>query len=476
MKVSDNRPPSPIFWTLAVIIDKYYLINMKKIYFLIIINFFGIVSAQNPEYKKSIDSLMNYFQENNAFSGVVMLQKNGEIIYNGNYNKLPNNSDLYRIGSITKVFTSIIIFQLIDEGKLSLDTKLYLYFPTIKNADKITIGNMLNHTSGIYDYLSWESYYSKKEDNYTRENLLKLVSQGKPEFKPGQDSSYSNSNYLLLGYIIEEITGKSFAENLNSRIIGKIGLSNTYLETSEKEYSKRNFSYNFDGENWSKEKETNPSFTLSAGGMVSTANDLSKLMKNLFDGNLVSKNSLEQMEKTNSKTWIGYGLFKAPFYKKMGYGHSGRVDEFHSFTGYFPEDNLSIAILSNGGNIKLNEVVLGIASKYYEKKYNYPDFTTFKSEKATPTENYVGEYKAQLAGIITVGRFQITQAGKDHLFVMELGKGGNSEKALLERKGENAFYGRKFNSNFDFILDKNGKVTGIQMTQGKQSIKCKKVA
>jgi len=448
---------------------------MKKLYSLVILCVFGFLSAQNPDYKKSIDSLMNYLQENNAFSGSVLIQKNGETIYKGEFNKFANSSDKYRIGSITKVFTAIITFQLIEEGKLSLDTKLSQYFPTIKNADNIIIKNMLNHTSGIYDYLQWEDYYTKKSEDYTREDLLKLITQGKPEFKPGQDSSYSNSNYLLLGYIIEAITGKSFADNIKTRITDKIGLANTYVETSEKEYAKRNASYNYNGETWTKETETNPTFTLAAGAIVSSPEDLTKLMQNLFEGNLVSKSSLEQMEKTNTKTWIGYGLFKAPFYKKIGYGHSGRVDEFNSFVGYFPEDNLAFSFLSNGTNIKINEIVNGVVSKYYNTKYTYPNFTTYKSKTAPPTEIYIGNYKAQLAGLITVGKFQITQAGKDHLFVSMSDQGANSEKALLERKGENNFYARKFNSEFNFVLDKKGKVTGIQMTQGKQSIKCKKI-
>lgn len=418
---------------------------------------------------------MNFFQANNAFSGNVLIQKNGITIYDGNFNKLGNNTGLYRIGSITKVFTAVIAFQLVEEGKLTLDTKLNKYFPTIKNADKITIGNMLNHTSGIYDYLQWEDYYTKKSENYTREDLLKLVSQEKPEFNLGEDSSYSNSNYLLLGYIIEEITKKTFAENVKTRISDKIGLANTYVEISKNEYSKRNNSYNYNGEIWEIEKETNPTFTGSAGSIVSSPEDLAILMHNIFQGNLVSNNSLEQMEKTNSKNWIGYGLFKVPFFEKIGYGHSGRVDEFHSFIGYFPEDKLSFSFLSNGSNIKFNEVVAGVVSKYYDRKYSYPDFKIYKSETAQNTKNYIGDYKAKLAGIITLGKLQISHAGKDHLFVSMNENGKMGEKALLERRSDNNFYARKFNSEFNFILDKAGKVTGIELKNGKQTIKCKKI-
>ena len=450
---------------------------MRKIYLLLILNIFGFVSAQNSDYKKSIDSLLTHFQANNAFSGSVMLQKDGETVYKGEFNKFANGSEKYRIGSITKIFTAIITFQLIEEGKLSLDTKLNEYFPDIKNSELITIGNMMNHTSGIYNYLEWEDYYNQKNKTYTRADLLKIIQQGKPDFKPEKDCSYSNSNYTLLGFIIEDITKKNYAENVKIRIIDKIGLQNTYCETSQSEYSKRNNSYKFDGENWSKESDTHPSFTFSAGNMVSTTEDLSKMLSELFKGNLVSKKSLEQMEKTNSKAF-GYGFQKTPFYGKTGFGHTGRIDEFRSCAAYLTEDNFSIVILTNGTNVKLNEMVVAVASKYYQKKYKAPDFTTYQSKTAPPLEIYNGIYKAKLAGLITLGQFEITQAGKNHLFIGMYNDGEKEKenrKALLKRRGENDFYSFETGAELQFLLDNKGKVTGIKLTQGKQSINCKKV-
>lgn len=447
---------------------------MKKIFLLLMLNLFGFLSAQNPDYKKSIDSIISYFQENNAFSGSVLLQKNGETIYKGEFNTLADHSDKYRVGSITKVFTAIITFQLIEEGKLSLGTKLSQYYPEVKNADKITVGNLLNHTSGIYNYLEWKDYYISKKKKFSKKEMLDLINQGKSEFQPGKDCAYSNSNYMLLGYIIEDITKKPFKENVDERIINKIGLKNTYFETDEKEYSKRNSSYFFDGEKWTKESETHPSFTYSAGAIVSTTEDISKLMDALLKGKLVSKNSLEKMGETNQKG-IGYGLFKTPFYDKSGYGHTGRIDEFHAGIGYFIEDRLSITVLSNGTNKKLNDVVVAVASKYYGRAYQTPDFTTYKNEKASKTKIYVGVYKAKLAGLINVGTFQISEAANNYLFLSMYEDGKDAEKVLLERKGENKFYSQRNNAEFNFVLDKNGKVTGAKLTQNKQSINCTKV-
>ena len=446
---------------------------MKKIYLVFILNFFGILSAQNPDYKKSIDSLLNYLQEKNAFSGSVLLQNDGKTIYTGNFNRFPNSSKEYRIGSVTKIFTAIITFQLIEEGKLSLNSKLNQYFPNIKNSEKITIGNMLNHTSGIYDYLQWEDYYSKKSNVFSKDEILKLINLGKPDFKPGEDSSYSNSNYVLLGYIIENLTGKSFEENLKQRIINQLDLKNTYYETSESEYGKRNISYLYDGEKWLKETDTHPSFTLSAGAVVSTTEDITRLMDALFNGKLVSKNSLAQMETANTKAF-GYGLQVAPFYKKTGYGHTGRIDEFHSIVSYFPDDQLSMVILSNGNTVKLNTIAIGILSKYYRKKYIYPDFSRYESKFLPSADKFAGVYNAKLAGVITVAKFQISKAGKNHLFLSMYNNGKEGEKRLLIPKNENIFYSPENDAEFNFTFNKKGNVTGAKLTQGKQSINCKK--
>ena len=447
---------------------------MKEFFLAIALSIFGLMSAQNPDQTKSIDSLMNSFQQNNAFSGSVLLQKDGETVYRGDFSKFRDNSDKYRVGSITKIFTAVITFQLIEEGKLTLDTKLDKYYPHIKNADKITIGNLLNHTSGIYNYLEWNYYYVSKQKKFTKKEMLDLVIQGKPDFKPGDDCRYSNSNYLLLGYIIEDITGKPYAENLNVRIVDKIGLQNTYCEAEENQYPERNASYSFDGQKWTKETETHPSFTFAAGAVVSTTEDLSKLMDNLLKGKLVSRTSLAQMGQTNQKA-IGYGLFLTPFYDKTGYGHSGNIDEFHSFTGYFPNDRLSVSILSNGGNVALNEIVLGVVSKYYGRAYQNPDFSIYKSKTAPQTKIYSGVYKAKLVGLINVGTFQISEAADNYLFLSMYEDGKDGQKVLLERKGENKFYARKNNAEFDFIIDKKGNVTEMKLTQNKKSISCKKV-
>ncbi|MDR2223082.1 MAG: beta-lactamase family protein [Flavobacteriaceae bacterium] len=447
---------------------------MRKLFLKLALSIFGLLSAQNPDYSKSIDDVMHHLEQNNAFSGSVLLQKNGKTIYKGEFNKQGSHLDKYRIGSITEVFTAIIIFQLIEEGRLTLETTLDQYYPTIKNADKITIAYLLGHMSGIYNYAEWEEYYTSKNRKFTKKEMLNLIGQHKSDFKPGQDRSYSNANYLLLGYIIEDCTKKSYSENIAIRVVNRIGLQHTYCETEDKEYGKRNASYLYNGEKRLKEIDTHPSFTFSAGAIVSTTEDLSKLIEELLNGRLVSEKSLAQMKRTNQKG-IGYGILKTPIYDKVGYGHFGSIDEFQSFIGYFPSEGLSISVLSNASNVKINDVVLSIASKYFDKPYQQADFTTYKSHTASLTKVYTGVYRATLIGFIDVGAFEIREAANNYLFLNIYADGKEGQKILLERKGVNKFYARKNNAEFDFIVNKKGEVTGMKVTQNKQSMNCKKV-
>ncbi|MBA5245959.1 beta-lactamase family protein [Marnyiella aurantia] len=451
---------------------------MKRIFLISGLLIAGATTAQKTDFKASLDSMLTHYQKNNAFSGSILLQKNGETIYKGEFNNFPGEKEKYRIGSITKIFTSVMIFQLVEEGKLKLGSTLNTYFPTVKNADRITIAQMLNHTSGMFNYLEWDEYYDSKDKVFTKEAMLKIIQQGKPDFKPGKDSMYSNSGYLLLGYIIEQVTGKSYQENLKTRILDKVGLYNTYSETDPSQYSKRAASYKFDGEKWSHEADTHPSFTYSAGNIVSTTEDLAKMMKALFSGKLVSMKTVDLMKQTNPQTHIGYGLFRTPIFGKAGFGHTGRIDEFHAGLAHIPEDKFTVAVLANGTNVKLNDIVVAVVSKYYGKNYKELDFTTYTDKNAAPTHIYEGVYNAKLGGIISVGKFRISKAGKNHLFLSMYSKaseGKQSRTALLKRIGENEFYSFDNSANLQFDRDKSGKVTGLKLTQGQQSINCSKI-
>ncbi|BBO28418.1 hypothetical protein AltI4_28060 [Alteromonas sp. I4] len=123
--------------------------------------------------------------------------------------KKANPDTLYRIGSITKVFTSVMIFQLIDEGKLSLTTPLAQFYPDVKNASDITIAMLLSHRSGLHNFTNVPDYVEYMTQPKTKQDMLSIIETMDSDFPPGSQASYSNSGYVLLGYILEDVTGDS---------------------------------------------------------------------------------------------------------------------------------------------------------------------------------------------------------------------------------------------------------------------------
>src|SRR5688500_10655143 len=231
--------------------------------------------------------------------GSIAVSKDGNIIYNravGNSHigeKGFVSSDAktkYRIGSITKIFTATLVFGLIEEGKLKLDDTLDKFFPEIPNAKKITIAQMLNHRSGIHnitdDAKHYLSYYRRPQ---THEQMLAIIAKTTPDFEPGAKAAYSNSNYILLDYIIEKVSKKSYKDALNERIASKINLTDTFYEEKTNGAGSESSSFVWLNSKWKELPGTDLSIPGGAGAIVSTPTDLTKFITALFDGKIVSQ-------------------------------------------------------------------------------------------------------------------------------------------------------------------------------------------
>jgi D-alanyl-D-alanine carboxypeptidase len=145
--------------------------------------------------------------------------------------KVPMQRDsVLRVGSVTKTFTSVLVLKLVEEGKLSLDDPLIKWFPGVPNAEAITIRQLLNHTSGIPEFIPKVMMRSIFPSTYWKpQEIVDIITREKPLFTPGSDWEYSNSNYFLLGLIAEELSGKSFTQLLHEQIIDPLQLEHTYF-------------------------------------------------------------------------------------------------------------------------------------------------------------------------------------------------------------------------------------------------------
>ena len=315
----------------------------------------------------------------------------------------------YRVGSITKMFTSSLIFMAVENGKLTLNKTIDSYFPKIKNASKITIGNLLNHRSGIHNFTSREDYQKWDTEAKTKEELLKIIEEGDSVFEPNSKAEYSNSNYVLLTFILEETFENPYSELIDEKIITPLGLKDTYVGSQIKvtEHEANSYAY---AKNWEKKTETDMSIPLGAGAIVSNPKNLNLFVEALFAEKLISKESLDEM-KTISDGY-GMGIFQVPFYDKKGYGHNGGIDGFTSVLGYFPEDKLSVALTSNGNRYANNDIIIALLSAFYGKPFEVPEFKSI-TLTAEDLDKYLGVYAStQIPLKITITKNENTLFGQ----------------------------------------------------------------
>ena len=354
--------------------------------------------AQTKIDKTKLDNFFNTLEENNKFMGSVAVSKNGEIIYTKSIGLADIENDIkatekskYRIGSVSKSFTAVLALKAVEENKLDLNQTIIKWFPTINNAKNITVKHLLIHRSGIHNFTDDKDYLTWNTIPKTEKEMVEIIAKGGSDFKPGSKAAYSNSNYVLLTYIIEKAFSKSYSDLLIEYIVEPLGLANTYVFGKTNSNNNECKSYKF-MEAWKVENETDFTIPLGAGAIISTPIDLTKFADALFEGNLLKPKSLEIMKSV--KDGYGIGLFQIPFYKSIGYGHTGGIDGFSAIYAHFVEDKISYALTSNGTNFNNNDISIAVLSAVYDKPYDIPVFTTFNLT-SEDLDKYLGVYSSK---------------------------------------------------------------------------------
>ncbi len=351
--------------------------------------------------EKKLDSLFNIIESENMGMGTISIFHGNQEIYTKSIgfadldNKVKSNKQtIYRIGSISKTFTAAIFMKLVEEGKVNLEDPLSKYFPLATNAHKITMDMLLKHQSGLYNFTNSGEYLHYYTEGKSRAELLKLITEEETVFNPGEKYEYSNTNYVLLSLIIEEIEGKPFDLVFKERISKPLALNRTFIGKEIQIGNNEAFSYERIAK-WEKQAETNLSIPLGAGSVVSTPNEINQFLIALFHNKLISDSSLATMTDLKDGNF-GYGIFKIPFYEKEGWGHSGGIDGFNSLAVYFPEDSISITYVSNGTRYSVNDILIGAMSIYFNKEgYELPDFQPSVVLSPADLEPLTGVYSSE---------------------------------------------------------------------------------
>jgi CubicO group peptidase (beta-lactamase class C family) len=448
-----------------------------------IINFLTIllittqVIAKNNT--KKYDKLLNELFDKNGPGGVALVVKDGKTLYRKAFGKanIELNVDMtpeniFRIGSITKQFTAAAILQLAESGKLDLNVDINEYIKDYAHDDMhITIKNLLSHTSGIKNYTTLKSFnYEHKKKDLSPQQLIDIITQQTLAFTPGEKYQYSNSNYVLLGYIIEQVSKQDYASYINQHIFQPLALQNSYYGSAAKIIHNRVSGYKKDSNGYKNADYISMSQPYAAGGLLSTVDDLSKWYTALMANQVFSNASMEEATTPfllNNGSTADYGyswgtggdnIFSSPM---ISYG--GAIDGFIATTKYLPKEALFVGILSNCRCYSPSRIANKLAAIAIGKSFDRKEIPVTQEELMSYEGIYESDSKGKITVIFENEKLKFFQSGNRKYPVFAYGK-----DKLFFKDDRMSLKTLHFNRN------ENGKITAITIKNTSRDEKWKK--
>jgi CubicO group peptidase (beta-lactamase class C family) len=334
----------------------------RFIYACILVLLPGVLRAQTANENQQLDKLVKTFVDLDQFSGNVLVAKKGKVVFNKSYGlanrewNVANTTDTkFRIASLTKQFTALLVMQLYQEGKIDLGGYISDYLPYYRKdiGTRVTIQQLLNHTSGLGDFGSRDDFWEICKTEYAPREFVEKYCSENLEAEPGVRYRYSNSGYYILGAIIESLRSKPYRKVLKERILDVIGMNNSGMEMRKELVSEQASGYNLQYGKYTKPDYINLyAVIFSAGGMYSTVGDLLKWDRALYTEKLLSNKILELMFKPNMEKYA-YGIvvnkMKVPglaFTSEFS-SHTGAINGFRSVIVRESHEQQVIIALSN---------------------------------------------------------------------------------------------------------------------------------
>ena len=439
---------------------------MKKIIILLLLPL-AITAQKN--YPKLLDDYAQAAYKINEFNGTVLVMQKGKSVYKKAFGMADREWNIantvntkFRIGSVTKQFTAACILQLAELGKLSLEDKLTKYFPDYPKGDSITIHMLLNHTSGIKNYTDIPEFWPKAILPLSKDSMIALFKNKPLDFSPGTGWNYSNSGYFLLGVIVEKASGTTFNNYLLDNIIKKLGLKNTLMDNLDSVLTSRAKGYGKNQQDvWQHAMQISMEGPYSAGAMVSTVDDLYLWTKALHNNQVLTAASTQKML-TPYKENYGYGIGIDSLKTHKRVSHNGGIPGFASYLGYFPDDDICVAIISNNES---NSTTLGIAlsSILFNLPVQIPYTPKAVKINTAILDNYVGKY-------IATGPIELIK--KDGKLYRH--RDGSPDIELKPESNTRFFYADGSLRFIEFEMDKAGKMTKAWFIGNGEKIEMKK--
>lgn len=432
-------------------------------------------SKDEAALKARLDQIANSYTPKNAFMGTVLVVEGDRVLLDKGYGlaslewQVPNAPEAkFRLGSLTKQFTATLILLLEQDGKLKVNDPVSKYLPDAPPTwARITLANLLSHTSGIPSFTGLKEFPQWSMNPHTPDEEIALFRDKPLDFEPGSKFDYSNSNFIVLGAVIEKVSGKKYGDLLRERIFDPLGMKDTGLDRDDLVLPKRAEGYRPGPQGLEVARSESMSIPWSAGALYSTTGDLLKWEHGLFGGKILNEDSLRQMT-TPGKGNYGFGVFIQTQDGVRVVSHGGGIEGFNTHLAYAPEKQIAVVVLSNvnGGapgsmGDQLMDTVLGrpvvLASERKPVPIGNDELTKF-----------VGVYDLAPSFAITIAvtgdRITAQGTGQPSFELMYQGL----------REGHAIFFAPGPDAEIEFVPDSGGKVSSLVLHQGGQNIPAKK--
>jgi CubicO group peptidase (beta-lactamase class C family) len=441
---------------------------MRKIFVLLCVA--AISRSQTPEAR--IEQIIQSYVTGHQFMGSVLIAKGDQILFDKGYGyanlewQIPNGPDAkFRLGSATKQFTAACILLLEERGKLKTDDLVKKYLPDAPASwDKITIYHLLTHTSGIPDFTSFPDYGEIEKKPASPEEIVKRFRDKPLDFEPGAKFSYSNSGYVLLGYLIDIVSGEKYPQFVKDNIFTPLGMTDSGYDVSATVLSHRAAGYTpTPGGEIVNTGYIDMTIPYSAGALYSTTHDLWKWERALYGGKLLKGQSLTKMTTPYKDSYAcGLVISTATGHKQIS--HGGGIEGFNTELAYYPDGQLAIVVLGN-----LNGGAPGeIAGKAATVEFGGSITLTSERKEITLTP-------AQLTAL--VGTYSLAP-GVDLAVTLE----GNQVWTQLTGQGKlqifaespMLFFLKVVDAQLEFAKDASGKVAQVTLHQNGRDMVAKR--
>lgn len=455
-------------------------------YFTSILFFFITYIGFSQSYQSKIDAVVSSTYSSKEPGISVLVAKDRKAIYSKAFGKsnlelntpLETNS-VFQIGSITKQFTAISILMLEEQGKLSVEDKIGKYIPEYTEIGKdITIHHLLNHTSGIKNRTPVGDKGFISKTNMSPTELIAYFKDEPLEFKPGERFKYSNAGYILLGRIIEIVSGQPYSDFIEQNIFDKIGMKNSSCGDMKQVIPNLTKGYIIEQNDFVKSDYINLSLAYSAGAILSTTEDLLKWQNALLSNTLLKASSIKQamtptLLNSGKRVPYGYGFRFSKLGNSPVIAHTGSTKGFTSIALFLPKEKLYITALTNCNCKNVNSVAKQVAELFV----NLPDNKITEVENNQPERKSIdvpSEILSDYTGTYEVKPNVNLTIGLDNTNQLYLLAPGQTKKVELFAETQNHFFVKIVDVEITFNTNEKEKVISLTMNQSGRKITAKK--